>query len=171
MTKKITTNQTKTIVKDLLNKVGFPQAKLSISQNQEENQININIIVSQEDSGILIGFHGETISALQAVIGQILYKKTSTFQRVFIDIGDYREKREATLKVMALNAANRVKTTHQSLSLPYLASNERRIIHMELSQDPELETFSEGSGRDRRLVINLKSNPSSTQDTEESFNE
>ena len=140
------------MAKNLLEQLGFPEADVSVSQDQDDI-FAVQINISPNDSGILIGFHGETIQALQTVLSQTIFKNKGEFQRVNVNIGDYREKRELALETMALNAADRAKTTNTQVNLPYLSSNERRIIHLKLSQDPDVETDSQGEGRERRLVI------------------
>ncbi len=140
------------MAENLLEQLGFPEADVGVSQDQDDI-FAVQINISPNDSGILIGFHGETIQALQTILSQMIFKKKGEFQRININIGDYREKRELALETMALNAADRAKTTNTKVNLPYLSSNERRIIHLKLSQDPDVETDSQGEGRERRLVI------------------
>lgn len=140
------------LAKNLLDQLDFQNIELEVTKDDEA--IHIQLITSLEDSGMLIGFHGETLAALQLILGQMAYKKFGEWKKIFVNIGDYRQKRQEALKNMAQNSAKRVKLTNQPLTLPYLRSNERRIIHMTLSEDPEVETTSEGEGRERRLIIN-----------------
>lgn len=142
--------------KELLELLDFPDSGVVVTQEQE-GTINVAIEVSPEQSGILIGFHGETLASLQLIIAQVVYKRLGQWQRILVNIGDYREKRERSLKEMAENAAQRVKLTQKPVILPYLSSSERRLIHLSLADDPEIETFSEGMGRARRLTIHPKS--------------
>lgn len=143
------------ISKDLLKRLGFPEAEISLSQD-EEQRIHLQINVPVQDSGLLIGFHGETISALQLIIGQMVASKLGEWKPIIVNIGDYREKREEALKNMALNVAFRVKESNQPVTMPYLNSSERRTVHLILSEDQDVETFSEGEGRQRRLIVALK---------------
>lgn len=141
--------------KEVLDKLGFANANISIERD-EENRLNVQVDVPPEESGMLIGFHGETLASLQLLLSQIIYKKLGEWRTVILNVGDYRQKRQLSLESMALNAAQRVKLTGQAVMLPYLSSSERRLIHLSLSQDPQVETFSQGEGRDRRLVISPK---------------
>lgn len=138
--------------KELLAKLGFSNATIAATED-EEKRLNVQIDVGPEDSGMLIGFHGETLQAMQLILSQMIYKQAGQWRTITLNVGDYRQKRHLALESMAANAAQRVKLSGQSLTLPYLSSNERRLIHLAISQDPELETFSQGEGRDRRLVI------------------
>ena len=142
-------------VKELLESLGFSQVEIKAESGEEETT-EVQIEVSPEDSGMLIGFPGETLSALQLVVGQMVFKKLGEWRRVVINIGDYREKRAKSLETMALNASERVRMTKQAIVLPYLTSSERRLIHVSLSSDPDVQTYSEGEGRRRRLVISPK---------------
>jgi spoIIIJ-associated protein len=137
---------------ELLKKLGFPEAGITVDLD-EEDRIQLQIEVSKEDSGLLIGYHGETIYSLQTIISYIIAKKLGEWTPILVNIGDYREKRQEALKNMALNASQRVKEQNQPITLPQLNSSERRIIHMVLADDSEVETFSEGEGRQRRLTI------------------
>ncbi len=141
----------------LLNQLGFDDVTISTTKD-DDGVIHLNIDTSPDNSGLLIGFHGENIQALQLILGYMINKGSNEWNPISVNIGDYREKRKESLESMASNAAQRVKLTQQSVTLPYLSSNERRIVHLMLSQDNEIETFSEGTGRDRRLIIDLKKN-------------
>lgn len=107
-------------------------------------------------TGILIGFHGETIAALQLLIGLMVYKKLGRWQPIVVNVGDYRQKRQLQLERMAQNAAQRVRFSGQAVALPYLSAGERRVVHLALAEDSEVETESEGEGRERQLVIRPK---------------
>jgi len=150
----------KQIAQHLLASLGFTETEIGVekekTEGEEETATNVKIEASPEDTGMLIGFHGETLAALQLIASQMVYKKLGTWRRIIVNIGDYREKREVALREMATNAAQRVKLTGSPMMLPYLGSNERRLIHMALSEDPDVETISQGTGRGRRLSVSLK---------------
>lgn len=112
--------------------------------------------VETEESGLLIGFHGETLSSFQLILGLIVYRKLGQWVRVVVEVGDYRARREEQLRVMAQSYAAQVVASGQPLVLPYLPPIERRIIHMALQDNSEVETVSEGEGNLRRLVIKPK---------------
>lgn len=134
----------------LLELLGF-KASVEITENKENEAIQIQI--ESEEPGILIGYHGETISAIQLVLGIIVSKKIGEWIRIIVNIGDYREKREEVLVKMAINAAQKAHFSNQPVVLTSLSAGERRIIHLALKDHPEVESFSEGEGRERKLVI------------------
>lgn len=142
------------LVKDsaetLLDLLGI-KGEVSVADDKENEALAVNI--STEEAGILIGRHGETISAFQLVLNQIIQKQTGEWQRVLVDTGDYRTKQEDMLKNMAMSAADRVKQTGNPYSLYDLTPGQRRYVHMILGQDPQILTESEGEGRERHLVI------------------
>ncbi len=106
-----------------------------------------------EENGILIGYHGETLEALQLVTSLCIAKQVGTFQRVSIEIGEYKKNRMDYLQNLVNQTKERVLTEQQGVALPNLKSWERRFVHMLLANDTEVMTESSGEGRDRTLTI------------------
>lgn len=150
---------------ELLQKLGFSPESIEVHSDDQE-VYHLDLEVQEEDSGILIGHHGDTLHALQMIISQIVFQKLGEWRRLVVNIGDYREKRRLALENLAQNAAQRSKLSSQTIVLPYLNSAERRIIHLTLSEDPDVETWSEGKGRARRLNIKLKQESDSQPEEE-----
>lgn len=109
-----------------------------------------------EDLGIIIGYHGETLSALQLFLNMALYNKFATWSRVILDVGGYRGEQEARLKDIAAKAADRVRFSKEPVNLNPMDSFERRIIHTTIAEMEDVTTESVGEGRERRVVIKLK---------------
>jgi len=128
------------------------QVKVKVKAEVDEANV-VHVSLETEETGILIGYHGETLSSLQLILGLIIYKKLGRWVRIVVNVGDYRERRAEILKQMALKTAERVKTTGEPASLPFLNSGERRIIHLTLQDDLEIYTESEGEGENRRVII------------------
>jgi len=122
----------------------------------DDSVVNIDLQLDEADTGVLIGYHGKSIAALQLIIGMLLYKQTKTWTRVIVNIGDYRQKRQETLEKMAQNTAQKVKFSGEPIALFNLNSFERRIIHAYLSENKEVVTESEGEGSNRHLIIKPK---------------
>ena len=114
------------------------------------------IVLTTEDSGILIGYHGETLEALQLIISLCAAKELGEFTRVSLEVGDYKKNREEHLKEMVEDAKQQVIDEGQAVSLPSLKSWERRFVHMLLADDTQVETTSSGEGRERTLEIKAK---------------
>lgn len=135
----------------LFEKLDLP-VKLSL---QEENE-TLKIDIDTENPGLLIGFHGETLSSLQLILSLMVYKKTGQWTHVSLNVGDYRQRREEQLREMVQRIIETVKSTGQPTSLPYLPSNERRIVHLMVQEKPDVVSESEGEGQNRRVVIKPK---------------
>lgn len=139
---------------ELLARLGFDcQIEISLT---EDNRYLVKIQTNEPN--LLIGYHGQTLSALQLIINLAVQKETSVWTPIVLDIGDYRERREEQLRQLALNIAQRVRFSGQPQSLTRLSAAERRIIHLALADDEMVETLSEGEGSDRHLVIRPKTN-------------
>ena len=138
---------------ELLQLLEIGEVKTSLEKDEDGV---FRFIIEAKDSGILIGYHGENIYALQLILGLIVYKKLGSWQRVVVDIGDWRQKREEQLKRIALSAAQKVKFSKEQVIIPYLNAAERRVVHLALAEHPNIETRSDGEGRERKLIVELK---------------
>ena len=144
------------IIKEITEKLlELLEVKASLVVKEEDEIINIQL--ETEEPGILIGYHGQALQALQLLISLIGFKKFNEWVRVVVNVGDYQEKRQESLTKMAQSITQRAKFSGTSQSLPPMSSAERRIIHLALANDTEVETFSEGEGRERHVVIKPKS--------------
>ncbi len=114
----------------------------------------INII--GKDMGLLIGRKGETLNALQFIAGLMLNRKREDKIRVVLDVEDYRKKREQSLEALALRLSDKVKQTQKNVIMRPMSSQERRIVHTVLQEDPGLVTYSMGEEPNRKVVIALK---------------
>jgi spoIIIJ-associated protein len=132
------------------------QIKAKVSTLVDENEV-VTVNIETEESGLLIGFHGETLSSFQLILGLMVYKKTGKWTKVLVEVGDYRAKRAEQLTAMAAAYANQAISTGQSVYLPPLPPSERRVVHMALQDRPDVETYSEGEGNSRRVVVKPKS--------------
>jgi spoIIIJ-associated protein len=116
----------------------------------------IKVSVSSEDPGILIGYHGETLESLQLILSLYVAKKLGEFKRVTLEIGDYRKNREEWLKRLAFDAKEKALSEGREVKISDLKAWERRVVHMELADDKEVISESEGEGRERSLVVRPK---------------
>lgn len=101
--------------------------KIAAAFNEEECEMNIDL--SGEDMGILIGKRGQTLDSLQYLVSLVVNKKSENYVRVKLDTENYRERRKETLETLAKNIAYKVKRTKRSVSLEPMNPYERRIIH------------------------------------------
>ncbi|MFH0750195.1 MAG: R3H domain-containing nucleic acid-binding protein [Candidatus Gottesmanbacteria bacterium] len=142
----------KDITEDLLKRLGIA-GDVSIDTD-ESGAYRVNI--ETEETGLLIGFHGRTLESFQMMLGMIVAKELGSWERVYVNVGDYREKREEALMYMAQRASERAITTGRPVELSHLSAAERRVIHLTLSGDERVSTESAGEGRERKLVISPK---------------
>jgi len=131
------------------------KAKASAKEDKENEAIEVNI-EDEEERGLLIGHHGDTINAVQAVLGMMVRKEVGEWVRIIVNIGDWREKQEEHLKKLAREVAERVKQTGEAQPLYNLTAAQRRIVHLELSGEEEVTTESIGEGPERYLVVKPK---------------
>jgi len=121
-----------------------------------ESEEGIDIVLDTKDSGLVIGFHGDTLESLQLITSLCVAKRLGRFLRVSIEVGDYKKNRTLWLKNLALSTKERVISENNKIALPDLKSWERRIIHLLLKNDEEVTSESQGEGRDRVLVVSPK---------------
>lgn len=123
----------------------------------EEEPLTLNIHArDRQILGLLIGRRGETLAALQLLMNLVVSKQTGIHERVTVDVEGYRQRREANLRTMAERVAEQVRRSGNPVMLEAMSPNERRIIHMQLSEYPDISTESEGEGEQRRVVVSLK---------------
>ena len=142
------------IANKLLDLMGT-SAKAVAQEDKEQDAILIEISTDTE-TGLLIGRHGETLEALQLIIGLGLHQKYGEWTRVLTNLGDWREKQSEKLSDLAKQAAERAKATGEDQNLYNLNASQRRVVHMEVSEDKDVETESVGEGAERYLVIRSK---------------
>lgn len=115
-----------------------------------------SIDLSTDDSGIVIGRHGDMLESLQTILALCISKKLDKFYRISLEVGDYKKNREEWLMSMAQDTKDRVLTENREISIPSLKAWERRVVHLSLQDDKEVVSESAGEGKDRVLVIRPK---------------
>ncbi len=128
--------------------------EFSVEASVQEDAICLNI--SGEDCNSVIGYHGETLDALQYLCSLLLNGKNNGFKRVVLDTEGYRQKREKTLQRLAGNLEQKVKRTGHAAKLEPMNPYERRIIHTALQNSKYVTTESEGQGNFRHVVVTPK---------------
>ena len=118
----------------------------------------LNVEMSGEDMGVLIGKRGQTLDSLQYLTSLVVNKGKSGYVRVKVDTENYRSRRKETLENLAKNIAYKVKRTKRPVFLEPMNPYERRIIHSALQNDPYVTTHSEGEEPYRKVVVTLKRN-------------
>ena len=122
--------------------------------NEENEMLEINI--TGDDMGVLIGKRGQTLDSLQYLVSLVIKKNKEEYVKVKLDTENYRARRKETLENLAKNLAYKVKRNRGSVTLEPMNPYERRIIHSALQNDAYVETYSEGEEPFRKVVINYK---------------
>lgn len=128
--------------------------KLDIKTYVEDNILRFDI--TGENAGIVIGYRGETLEALQTIAATIGNKGNKNYVKVILDIEGYRKKRVKALEELALKRANTVVERRKSIILEPMNPFERKAIHNALQKHPKVKTVSVGEEPYRKVVISLK---------------
>lgn len=124
-------------------------AKISVEQDAERIFFNVN----GGNAGILIGKRGQTLDAIQSLVEKVINKHKEKRTRVLVDIEGYLETRKANLEKLAERLAEKSIRTGKPMSLGQMNAYDRRIVHMALKDNPDVQTRSRGEGPLRKLVI------------------
>ena len=145
------------IAKDFLDDV-FTAMKLTVVVDVKFDEVenSMDIDLSGDEMGVLIGKRGQTLDSLQYLVSLVVNKENEEYIRVKVDTENYRKRRKETLENLAKNIAYKVKRTKRPLSLEPMNPYERRIIHSALQNDKYVTTHSEGEEPFRRVVVTLK---------------
>ena len=147
----------KSLALDLLKQLSIkPRSLTIVSTAADSYQLDLDLL--PEDSGILIGYHGDTIASLQLILNLFLYHQTGSWIKLVVNIGDYRQKRAEALMAMAEDTVQKVLASGQPMALYNLNPFERRVIHTHLADNQNIVTQSQGEGRDRHLIIAPRTN-------------
>ncbi|HKW07230.1 MAG TPA: RNA-binding cell elongation regulator Jag/EloR [Candidatus Dormibacteraeota bacterium] len=136
------------LVEGLLKHMGV-RAQVSVRAGSDP----ITLDISGRDLGGLIGWRGETLRALQAVTNVMVGKHLEEGERIIVDVERYRQRREHTVREIAMRAARQVKMTGDAITLDAMQPFERRAIHLALEADPDVTSSSIGEEPDRRVVV------------------
>lgn len=133
----------------VLSLMGIDAEAFVTHQDREE----VGLEIRGSDVGHTIGHHGAALDALQLVLAIIVNRGTDHAVRILLDAEGYRERRKQMLEKMAHTHAAKAKEAGKEIVVTDLKPYERRIVHLALKDDPDVETYSEGEGDDRHLVI------------------
>ena len=127
-----------------------------VDVNYDEESRQMDIDLSGDEMGVLIGKRGQTLDSLQYLVSLVVNKGSEEYIRVKVDTENYRKRRKDTLENLAKNIAYKVKRTKRAVSLEPMNPYERRIIHSALQNDKYVTTHSEGEEPFRHVVVTLK---------------
>jgi len=141
--------EAKQVLQDLLQWLS-EQARVEV---KEETQERVLLEIQGDRTGLLIGKRGQTLDALQYLVNKIVNRTSEGGKRIEVDMEQYRNRREQSLRNMALRLGEKAKTKKKPVTIEAMNAHDRRIIHLTLKDDQSLETKSVGKGELRKLVI------------------
>jgi len=113
---------------------------------------------SEDDLGLLIGKHGQTLASLQLIVALMANRTVAPEdrRRIIMDAEGYRARRDRALESMARSAAQRAERSGRPVTIASLTPRERRVIHVTLATDPSVTTRSEGEEPNRSIIITAR---------------
>ncbi|MGL5068550.1 MAG: RNA-binding cell elongation regulator Jag/EloR [Sarcina sp.] len=150
--KKTPLEECELFLQGILSKMGV---SAQILVREEVDKVFID--VKGDEVGTIIGYRGETLDSIQYLLNVFINKANKgVYKRVVLDVGEYRVKREETLKRLALKTAYKVKKYGRTMKFEPMNPYERKIIHSTLQNDNKIATRSEGQEPFRRIVVSIK---------------
>ena len=141
-------------LKTVIEGLGIENYEIDVTKAGKEYFFEVS---SEDNYSLLIGRRGETLDSIQYLtrLAANRGKEDGKSVRISINVGDYREKRERTLKDIARKNGRRVRKYGRNMTLNPMNPSERRIIHTTIAEMEGLQSYSIGSDADRRVVIAL----------------
>ena len=143
MAKEKRVDQIKELSEKLLSLAGVNAEIEVVDKGEDVFEVNLS---TPDETGLLIGFRGENINAIQTVLGIMLKGVTGEWVRIIVNVGDYRQKQEGKLKELADISADRAIETNEPQPIYNLNASQRRIVHMHLAERGDVV-----SGRDSKI--------------------
>lgn len=142
------------LASELIKLIG-QEITMDVVHDKEADAVLVNL-ESPDSAGLIIGRRGETVLAIQYVLGMMVRTALDGWVRIVVNVGDWREKQEEQLIQMAKQTAERARETGEPQMLYNLNPSQRRVIHIFLANEKDIETLSEGEGNERHLVVSQK---------------
>lgn len=130
----------------------FDVGEVTIDEYEgDEGELILDI--TGDDLAILIGRHGKTLDALQFIISAITTRTLGFRYPVIVDVEGYKSRQRQKIESIAQSAAQRAVKQHRNVKLRPMSPYERRIVHIALRDNTQVETASEGEGSGRHVVV------------------
>ncbi len=131
--------------------ISFFGENIEVTATAEDDVIEL-YVESSDSNSILIGRNAETLRSLQYIVSTALRNRDATLTRVNVDVADYKKQREEKIAEKARGWIEEVRATGDS-HIAHINAADRRIVHRVASEYDDIRTYSEGEGRDRRIII------------------
>jgi len=140
------------IIENILKSLSLKDDQIKIIFT-DQDQIQVNISLPEDTTGIFIGRRGENINALRLILSLIISQRSDGWPKLRLNVNDYQEKREEYLIHLAEDATAKAQELQREIILPNLSSYERRIVHLHIEKTGTVTTESRGEEPNRQLVI------------------
>ena len=143
------------VTEDLVDLMGLQATvhPLELSHVDPDEPPTVGVEIVGPDLGVLIGRRGDVLQQFQYLVTLLVNRRVGNFNRVVVDVGGYKQRREEYLMAFADRMAERVASSRRPLPLEAMPANERRVVHLALRDDPRVYTESQGEGESRKIVI------------------
>lgn len=141
------------ITQEFLSKLGIEANSVVELGESEIVQIKVSPKNSEESLGILIGYHGETLNAIQTILSLIANRGREKWIRILVDVDDYRVKHSENLKALVLRTVEKARFLKEPVALLPMSAFDRRIVHLVVSEFEDMESASMGEDPERRVII------------------
>ncbi|HUT70849.1 MAG TPA: RNA-binding cell elongation regulator Jag/EloR [Desulfatiglandales bacterium] len=149
---KIKTDNSMLVAEETLERIiSLMSLDSKVSGEKKGDDIVLNIEGS--NTAILIGYKGRTLEALEYIVNKVVNKAAEKKVRVILDSENYRQRREESLQRLALKMGDQAKRTGKTVTMNAINPHDRRIIHLTLKGDPQVQTKSDGEGLLKRVCI------------------
>ena len=144
-------DEVKNIVNEFWRHAGIIDFEIKTLEAAADGSLNIGIFI--HDASLYIGEEGRNIRDFEMILRLVIKKQIGDISTIHLDINNYRELKNETLRELAKKAARRARFYKQPVALEAMTAYDRRIIHTELAVHPDIKTESTGSGSNRRVVV------------------
>ena len=131
------------------------EVDISVAQ-ADAGELPVTLNIEGDDLGVLIGRRGQTLASLQYIVRLIVAEKLKAWVPINVDVGGYKKRRYESLQNLALRLAEQVTRNRRLITLEPMPADERRIIHLALTDHPDVTTQSMGEGEMRKVAVLLK---------------
>jgi len=148
----------KKTAKKLLTVLGEKNFRLQVKEGQEKEWL---VEIETDNPDPLIGYRGKALEALQLILKLMVSRKIEEWRPILVNVNDYRKKQKEQVLELVQETVQEAVAAEKAIALPPMSSYERRLVHLALKDDEQLETASEGEGDQRRVVIKFKTDSQS----------
>lgn len=141
------------MTEDLLSYLEVAAEPMVEMDESEVIKINIAPENPEEGLGVLIGYHGETLKSLQAILALMINKEKEEWFRIAVDVDGYRMRHEENLRALARRTAEKVLFLKEPVELSSMSAYDRRLIHLQIAEINGVMSESTGEGWERRVIV------------------